>query len=161
MKGFAGFVELHELEVAVGDVFLAVGEGDVMGFLSGGHGIGELAVFSISGGECADEKGDLITGLFAGVLGEEDSLLAVAQMRIGISGQNPGEIVQGEKDVGVQFDDFAVVRNGFGIAAGISQEHGKVELGLSQVRLNVDRILKRAESLSRLLSVEVTLSQVV
>ena len=104
MKGFAGTIKFK----APGDHrdhgLLVVGSGQVLGLDSGGDRLPEKAVLGIGRRQGIEETGVGMTGGLNGPEGEMDSLRPIAEVGVGVGGQNPGQAVEGLSVVRLQGD---------------------------------------------------------
>jgi len=132
VEGLAGAVKSQELQIAVSDSGVGVGEGEIVGLLGGVGGVVEAAGFGVSGGEGADELRVGVFGQFAGPLGKSDGFGAVAEFGIGVGGENPGEIIEGDNVVGIETKRGAILVNRFGEASCIREGDGEIGVDLGE-----------------------------
>src|ERR1051326_4509546 len=97
MVSAPGAVEFEELLVLLLDFFLAGSLREANRLFRGRDCLGESARLRVGGGERSDKKGLLIAGESAGPFGQAHGLRAVAQGRVGVRSQNPGQVVQGDR----------------------------------------------------------------
>src|SRR5213075_1320078 len=75
-------------------------------------GFFEVTSFGVGGGECADKNGLLPRARLTGLPSQLNSLTPVADVSVGMRGQEPGEVVQGDSRIWLQLQSFTILRYG-------------------------------------------------
>ena len=82
------------------------------GLLRRGNRLGKSAGFGVGGGERADHDGPLEPGQFAGLLGQPDGSGSVAKIGLGTRCQEPGQVIEDFRRLGLQRQCSAITLDG-------------------------------------------------
>src|SRR5437867_7655497 len=124
--GLLGSIELEAGLDVRRQLFLASGRGRLGGLLRSRNCLIELAEVGVGSGERIEGSGTFAPSQLDGAFGQAKGLEAVAVLAVGLSAQQPGEIVERFGPVGFEADGFLKVADALGDFISSGQQNANL-----------------------------------